>query len=143
MNVIKRGNGKYMKIHHIGYLVKRMKEAILEFEKLGFVITKNVIFDEYRQIEFCFLEKNSYTIELVCPCSKDSVATGLLLKMGNTPYHVCYEVENFDDAVSDFQKKGYLLVNPRHEAVAMDGREVCFLVNPYIGMIELVEENKN
>ena len=37
-----------------------------------------------------------------------------------------------------FGKEGSRAVNP-DEAVAIGGKNVCFLVHPYLGMIELVE----
>ena len=85
-----------MKIHHIGYLVEKIEKAIKAFEGLGYQLTSEIIRDEYRQTDLCFLEKDSYVIELVSPFSKESV-------------------------VSDLMKN------------------VCFLIHPFMGMIELVE----
>jgi len=71
-----------MKIHHIGYLVKSMEKAQKTFTELGYRIEQETVYDDYRQIDICFLEKDGYRIELVCPgtatskwqtCAKRSV----------------------------------------------------------------------
>lgn len=42
-----------MKVHHIGYLIEEIKESINGFIELGYVIEKDIIFDNYRNI-YCF-----------------------------------------------------------------------------------------
>ena len=128
-----------MKIHHVGYLVKKIDKAIKAFEGLGYVLTQDVIHDDYRQADICFLEKDGYKIELVSPISKNSVVSNLIKKLGNTPYHICYETENIDAQVKLLLENHYVMCNEKHEAVAINGKNVCFLISPFLGMIELVE----
>ena len=128
-----------MKVHHVGYLVKKIDKAILAFEELGYKLTKGVVLDEYRKVNICFLEKDGYKIELVSPMSKDSVVAELMKKFGNSPYHICYETENIDNQVNILLEQHYVICSEKHEAVAIEEKDVCFLVHPYLGMIELVE----
>lgn len=53
-----------LKIHHIGYLVKKINAAVKEFEHLGFTLIQDITYDNYRKVNICFLEKDGYTIEL-------------------------------------------------------------------------------
>ena len=129
-----------MKIHHIGYLVKKLDKAISAFVHLGYEMFQEKVFDEYRQTNLCFLKKDGYVIELVSPVSKESVVYGLLKKLGNTAYHVCYETENIKEEMQNLEKDGYVLCSELHEAVAFQNRKVCFYINPYLGMIELLEK---
>lgn len=129
-----------MRIHHIGYLVKKIDKAVLAFKDLGYEIEKSVIFDEYRQIDICFMVKDRYRIELVSPKNKDSVVYGLLKKYGNSPYHVCYICDDIEEEAMELTDKGYIKCDNSHEAVAIDNHKVCFLIHPYLGMIELLEE---
>lgn len=128
-----------MKIHHIGYLVKKIEKAIKAFEGLGYQLTSEIIRDEYRQTDLCFLEKDGYVIELVSPFSKESVVSDLMKKLGNTPYHICYETADMDAQVEELLSQHYVLCDEKHEAVAFGGKNVCFLIHPFMGMIELVE----
>lgn len=128
-----------MRIHHIGYLVKKMDKALAAFLDLGYVVTKDVVLDEFRQIDICFIEKDGYLIELVSPVSRESVVYALMKKIGNAPYHVCYETDTFEEDAKALLNQKYILCNEMHEAAALDGRKVCFFVHPYLGMIELAE----
>ncbi|MDR2860703.1 MAG: VOC family protein, partial [Elusimicrobiota bacterium] len=66
-----------MNIHHIGYLVKNIKSAIVEFKKLGFTVDKDLIFDENRIAYFSLLKKDGYTVELISPKDEKSPIYGL------------------------------------------------------------------
>ena len=128
-----------MKIHHIGYLVKKLDKARSKFTELGYVEVSPVIRDEYREIDILFIEKDGYRIELVSAYTSDSVISGLHKKLGNNPYHICYETDDFEKDLSELENSGYVCYDEPHSAIAFDNRRVVFLINPYMGMIELVE----
>lgn len=128
-----------MKIHHIGYLVKKIEKAIAAFENLGYRITKEPVSDEGRQADICFLEKDGYVVELISPFSKDSVVAELMKKIGNSPYHICYETDNIDETIKDLSAQHYVMCSELSPAPALDGRNVCFMIHPYLGMIELLD----
>ena len=128
-----------MKIHHVGYLVKKMDKAVAAFEQLEYVKKQDIVLDEFRKVQICFLEKDGYVIELVSPISKESVVYNLMKKLGNTAYHICYETDLFEEDLNKLLDEKYVLCSERHEAVALGGKDVCFLIHPYLGMIELLE----
>ena len=43
-----------MKVHHVGYLVKKLDKAAEEFEKLGFVRQGDMTNDTYRKVDILF-----------------------------------------------------------------------------------------
>ena len=129
-----------LKIHHIGYLVKKINAAVKEFEHLGFAITHDIAYDDYRKINICFLEKDGYVVELVSPTDPSSVVTGLLKKYKNSPYHICYESEHFEEDYIRLQKEGYTAIGVPAPAPAIDSRPVVFLVHASLGMIELLKK---
>ncbi|WP_235828990.1 VOC family protein [Anaerosacchariphilus polymeriproducens] len=126
-------------IHHIGYLVKNIEDSIQVFEALGYVKETEIINDEARGIYICFLIKDGYRVELVSPINENSTVSGLIKKLGNTPYHICYEVEKIEEAIDSLKKQKYVLLQKPKEAVAIEGKRVAFLYEKNIGMIELVE----
>lgn len=128
-----------MKVHHIGYLVKNIEKAQKSFTSLGYVNEGEVIYDESRGIDILFMNNDSYRIELVSPKSEDSVVYGTLKKLGNTPYHICYEVEDIEKALEELRNQGYTPASEIEPAPAIEGRKVCFAFNRSIGIIELVE----
>lgn len=128
-----------MKIHHIGYLVKNIDEAIKEFLKLGFKEGK-IVRDEYRGIDICFMDNDGYCVELISPYCEESTVSGLIKKYKNSPYHLCYISSNIEKDIEELTQEGYVQMGEPKEAPAIDGRRVVFMMNGSIGLIEIVEE---
>ena len=102
-----------LKIHHIGYLVKKIEKAKKTFEVLGYHIEQDTVYDEIRKVDICFLIKDGYRVELVSPVSADSVVSGLLKKYKNTPYHICYEAEDPEEACQELTSNGFIAIDTR------------------------------
>lgn len=130
---------KVKDVHHIGYLVKNMEDSIKSFETLGYAKESEIVNDMDRGIYICFLTMNHYRVELVSPIDENSTVSGLIKKLGNTPYHICYEVENMEEAIAKLKKQKFALIQKPKEAIAIDRKKVAFLYEKNIGMIELVE----
>lgn len=129
----------HLKVHHIGYLVKKINAAVTEFERLGYTIQQDIVYDDYRKINICFMEKDGYCVELVSPTDSDSVVAGLLKKYKNCPYHLCYESFDFENDLSILAQNGYTAIDMPTPAPALSGKRVAFLMNASLGMIELLE----
>lgn len=130
-----------MRIHHIGYLVKKIDAAIKAFEGLGYTLSKPSSYDEIRKANIAFLSKDGQCVELVSPASEDSVVFNLLKKYKNSPYHICYESGrgNFEEDLEYLTSHGYTAIDTPTEAPCIDKRRVVFLMNSQIGIIELLE----
>ncbi len=128
-----------LKVHHIGYLVKKMEAALRSFEALGYEIVQPPTYDEIRKIHICFLEKDGYRIELISPAAEDSVVSGLIKKYKNSPYHICYETDRFAEDCRELIDNGYVSIDAPTPAPALQGRNVIFLMSASLGMIELLD----
>ncbi len=127
-----------LKIHHIGYLVKKIEKAKQTFEALGYHVEQDTVRDEIRKVDICFLTKDDYRVELVSPFSEESVVAGLLKKYKNTPYHICYEADDPEAAYAELTANGFAAIDTPTPAPALGGCKVVFLTSPVIGMIELI-----
>ncbi|MBD5448587.1 MAG: lactoylglutathione lyase [Lachnospiraceae bacterium] len=127
-----------LKVHHIGYLVKKIEAAIRTFEALGYQLIQDTVYDDIRKVNICFLQKDEYCIELVSPAAEDSVVSGLMKKYKNCPYHICYETADFDKDYQTLLSDGFISIDTPTPAPALQGREVVFLTNASMGMIELL-----
>lgn len=127
-----------LNIHHIGYLVKKIEKAKQTFLALGYHIEQDTVYDGLRKVDICFLKKDGYRIELVSPASADSVVAGLLKRYKNSPYHICYETDDYETAYSELTANGFIAIDTPTPAPALDDREVVFLSGASIGMIELL-----
>ena len=128
-----------LKIHHIGYLVKKMDAAIKSFENLGYQITQDRVYDNIREVEICFMQKDGYCIELVSPVSDTSVVSGLVKRYKNSPYHICYETQDFEKDYQTLLENGFIAIDTPTPAPALQNREVVFLSGAAMGMIELIK----
>lgn len=128
-----------MRIHHIGYLVKKIEKAAAAFEALGYVREGGMTHDEGRKADILFLKKDGYRIELISPYAADSVVAGLIKTYKNAPYHICYEAEAFEEDMARLESGGYVRMDEPTEAPAIGGKRVTFLMHPAMGMIELLE----
>lgn len=130
-----------LKIHHIGYLVKNIDKTINSFENLGYKIEESVKTDSIRNVLIAFLIKDSYRVELVSPINEESVVYNLLKKYKNSPYHICYESNkgSFENDIEILTSQGYVAIDSPAPAPCINNRRVTFLMNPNLGMIELLE----
>ena len=129
-----------MTIHHVGYLVKKLERARKAFEALGYLVEQEIVRDESRKINILFLKKDGYRVELVSPFDSSSVVAGLLTRTGNSPYHVCYEVNDLDAEIERLRDARYVASGSPAPAPACGGKRVAFMIHPYLGMIELLQK---
>jgi methylmalonyl-CoA/ethylmalonyl-CoA epimerase len=136
------------KIHHIGYAVKEIEKAFKPFSLLNFKMESSIIEDPVRNIKILFICNCKTRIELIqiLDDNKKSPIDFLLKKSvslpGNgIPYHICYYVNNIDRAIENLNKSGrFIIIQPKSKAPALKGRNVAFLLQNDIGIIELLEK---
>lgn len=130
-----------LKIHHIGYLVKKIDTAIDSFRNLGYQVIQDTVYDDIRKVKICFLQKDGYRVELVSPAAEDSVVSGLMKKYKNSPYHICYETDNFENDYQELMAGGFLSIDAPTPAPALQNKRVVFLSSASMGMIELINQS--
>jgi len=131
-----------MQIDHIGYAVADIRRAADTLSSLGFS-RGEIISDDMRKINICFMTNGGYKIELVSPVAEGSPVDGILKNSGDGPYHICYSTQNLDDEIENLLLQKFKKISEPAEAVAFGGRRVVFLYNRNVGLIELVEESKD
>ena len=127
------------KFHHIGVAVKDLDATAAAYGLGGYKRSAS-IFDPIQNVNVCWLTKEGApTVELLAPVDEKSPVNRTLEKMGVTPYHCCYVVDDVDAAVAELKRQKYILVGSPAEAVAFCGGRVCFLYHKNVGLIELAE----
>ena len=128
-----------MSFHHIGVAVKDI-EATASFYERGGYKRSPVVFDPLQNVNICWLTKNaSPTVELLAPVDDYSPINRTLEKVGVSPYHCCYEVDNIYESILKLKEQKFVMIGKPVEAVAFCGSRICFLYNKNVGLIELVE----
>lgn len=136
-----------MVMHHIGVAVADIKKSILQFRGLGWKYNGEIIKDISRNVELAFLKRydTNVVLELVASINEKSSVYNMIQTMKNvsTPYYICYEVNDIDKTIDILKTRKYILIEKTKPAVAFDNRRVAFMLNREVGLIELLEEEKN
>jgi len=132
-----------LRFHHIGVAVFDIDATASVYERGGYRRSATVV-DPIQHVRICWLTKEgSPTVELLAPADEQSPVNKTLEKRGVSPYHMCYVVEDMEEAVAALKKQRYIVVSKPVEAIAFCGSQVCFLFNRNMGLIELVEAPAN
>lgn len=129
-----------MKFHHIGYAISSLAESLDIFLSLGYKKVSKTERDELRKVEILFVENDGVLVELISPLSSDSPISNVLKRVGNSAYHICYEVDNINSKIAELRKMRFIVVEKPTQAIAINNRRVAFLYNPKYGLLELLEK---
>ena len=129
-----------LKVNHIGYAVRDINKTAQFYLDAGWSLSE-VFDEEVQQAKIAFLTKEGFTkIELVAPLNEGlpSPVDTILQKIGCSTYHVCYDVDDIEQAVEDLFDEGFKPLFEPVESIAMDGRQICYLYHLHVGLIEIV-----
>ena len=126
--------------HHVGIATESLEKTAILFVEAGYEMT-NIVFDPKQNVNISFLEKSDNPLlELVEPLDEKSPVRNILNIVGTSAYHFCYEVDNLDESIDQLRKKRFILMVKPVEAVAFEGRRICFLYHKETVLIELLEK---
>lgn len=127
-----------MKVHHIGYLVKNIAKSLNGFYALGYNLDSEIVYDESRESDICFIRNGDYVVELIAP-KKGSPLYETFKRYPHMPYHMCYECMDVAKEEYDLAQAGFSKILDWEIAPAIGNEaKVCFMIHPLSGMVELV-----
>ena len=127
------------KIDHIGIAVQSLDESIpLYRDALGLELHGIEEVAE-QKVRVAMFDAGGVHIELLEPTSEDSPIAKYLASKGPGMHHICYEVEDVDDALTSLKSKEIRLIDETSRTGA-DGAKVGFLHPKSTGSV-LVELN--
>lgn len=131
-----------LKFHHIGYATGDIDQTVSDFEKMGY--KRGIVFtDTIQNTYICFLRKEGFpTIELVQPVDDTCSVNKIVKSRGVSPYHLCYETDDIDQAFCNLMEQGYIPLFRPVEAIAFENRRICYFFKKESGYLELVEQTK-
>lgn len=126
------------RFHHVGVAVRDLGRAVAALRGLfPDAPTSDVVLDPQQCVQIQFVHLGNLQVELLQPAGEPSPVDPVL-KRGIGLYHVCFEVDDLDDYLTQWIGAGAVLVSPAKPAVAFDHRRVAFVMNQGL-MIELLE----
>jgi len=129
-----------MEFHHVGVAVNSIEETAKCYVNMGYSLSETFE-DPIQNVRIAFLKREgSPLLELVEPVDKTSPVYNILKKIGVSAYHFCYEINNLQESIENFEKRDFRLLIEPVPAVAFNNRRICFLYHLDIGLIELLEK---
>ena len=133
-----------MKLSHIGILVEDIEQGIKNHETLfGYKQLGPIVDDPTQKVRVVLMgtsEDDPVKIELISPLGDESPVKNLLEKRQSL-YHLCYEVEDIEEAMKNARLSGAIIISKPVEAPLFNERKICFLFTRDKYVIELVEGN--
>ncbi|MGA7458966.1 MAG: VOC family protein [Candidatus Korobacteraceae bacterium] len=133
-----------LRLHHVGFVVAGIERAMPGFVRsLAATWDGRVIHDPLQKVKVAFLTTRSGDpqIELVEPAGEDSPVLRFL-QQGGGLHHVCYEVANLEEQLSEFRSRGAVIAKRPKPAVAFGGRRIAWVITAEKLLVELLEESK-
>lgn len=116
---------KIKKINHIAIAVKDVEES-LKFWRDALGLKVDHIEDVPSQkSEVVFIPVGDSEVELVKPTSPDSGVAKFVDEKGGGMHHLCFEVDNIDEMLTQLKDKGIRLIN--EVALELPGRKMAFI----------------
>jgi methylmalonyl-CoA/ethylmalonyl-CoA epimerase len=114
------------KLEHIGIAVKNIDQANKLFAQLLGQEHYKIETVESEGVRTSFFEVSGVKIELLEATREDSPVSKFIEKRGEGIHHLAFAVNNIDESISAYQKKGFELINPVAKKGA-DNKMICFL----------------
>lgn len=141
-----------LKIDHIGFVVWERERIESLLRSLGFSsITKDVP-DPVQKVSASFVDlgiDGHLFLEILTPTSDDSPIVNFLKKKGPGLHHLCFEVEDIEEASRMMSDLGFHMVSPPASCEAYDinlsrkpekETKIAFFFIPGLILIELIEK---
>lgn len=140
------------KLDHVGFVV----EKIDDFRKLLEVFEPDVVTgpvaDPIQKVSASFVRiggGHDVYVEILEPTADDSPINNFIRKKGGGLHHLCFEVDNIEDAVKELIDEGFKLVTPPVACVGYDenfrrncaaATRIAFFIMADKLLVELIEK---
>ncbi len=128
--------------HHVGFVVASIPNSVNGFASmLQADWDEHIYHDPNQRVRVTFLKSRKAgdpLWELVEPADDKSPVHAFAAKGGGL-HHVCYVVENLEQALADARKLGALVTRQQMPAVAFGGRRIAWIYTKNRLLIEYLE----
>jgi methylmalonyl-CoA/ethylmalonyl-CoA epimerase len=132
------------RFHHVGFVVASIEPSVESFaQSLAAEWDGHIIHDPNQGVRVTFLRTPHAAdplFELVEPAGENAPVQ-TFLKRGGGLHHICYEVENLDQALTRMRTLGGLITRPPLPAVAFRGRRIAWVYTKNKLLIEYLERS--
>ncbi len=133
-----------LQLHHVGFVVAEISASIKGFRAaLNAAWDGEVFEDPNQKVKVAFLKTQPAggQIELVEPAVGGSPVAKFLAERGGGLHHLCYEVDDIENALAVFKSRGAIVVKRPLPAVAFAGRRIAWFLTAEKLLVELLEKS--
>jgi len=112
-----------MKLHHIGFVTGDISEYTRAFEAMGLDCITEATPNPLQKVTASFVNvfpPEDVHIELLESTDENSPITNFLRKRGGGLHHLCFEVDDIEEASNRLMENGFTLVVPPEPCKAYD-----------------------
>jgi methylmalonyl-CoA/ethylmalonyl-CoA epimerase len=135
--------GLSFKLLHVGVAVPALDPATESLTALfGYKVVSGPFDDPIQKVAVNFLTTSpddTTEIELIAPLTEDSPIKAMLAKGGGGAYHLCFETNDMEAALTHAKSNGCILVSGPVPAVAFQNRRIAWIYTRSRQLFELVE----
>lgn len=116
------------RLNHVAIVVPDLEAAAALYrDTLGATVSARITLPEHG-VTTVFVELPNTKVELLQPLGDTSVLSGFLRKNpAGGMHHVCYEVDDIEQAKRDLEKGGARVLGDGHPKIGAHGKPVLFL----------------
>jgi len=128
--------------HHIGIAVASINKVKTFYLSAGYVVSEPVI-EPIQKVRVSYARKEGFpTVELLEPLDEKSPVHNILKKNGNIPYHICYAVDNIQEAMKEARAEGFIPLGKPIPGRGLDDAMMFFVYNKNVGLLQIMEKTK-
>jgi len=124
--------------HHVGHVVRDLKNARDMYGRLGFASVSQSTFDPLQRVTVEFIAAGGILVELIEPRGPDS-PVARFAETGGGLAHLCYRTADLDAATKSMRRRGFLPTAAAMPAAAFRQNRIAFFVSSIGQVMELVE----
>jgi methylmalonyl-CoA/ethylmalonyl-CoA epimerase len=132
-------------LHHIGYVVPSIPEAIQNWARsLAATRISEVFEDPIQQVHVAFLDlpgPGAAQVELVTGLGPKS-PVARLQSQGGGLHHLCFLVDDLEGQIAAMKREKALLIRSPVPAVAFEGRRIAWMMTRERLLVEYLEREK-
>jgi methylmalonyl-CoA/ethylmalonyl-CoA epimerase len=135
--------GLNFKLLHVGVAVPSLEPATESLSTLfGYKVVSGPFDDPIQKVAVNFLAtstEDAAEIELIAPRGDDSPIRPMLAKTGGGAYHLCFETNDIDAALTHLRNHGCVILALPVPAVAFGGRKIAWIYTSSRQLFEIVQ----
>jgi len=117
----------YTKVHHIGIAVQDIEKSLAVYRDLLGLELEGQHEVEEQKVITAFFPVGETHIELIQPTEGNVGVTKFLEKRGEGVHHICFEVDDIEQALQDVKSRGAVLIDETPRIIEQGKKKMAFL----------------